>query len=142
MIDPLETVLAWLRQDPALAELVGTRVAAKHRYGDATNGWATSQASLMVRLDGGLPDLDAPVQPVRLEVRCYAPSQHGAMQVWRRLVEISRATVRRAVLTASGSGLLHYLLQASGPSLLYDPDVRMDLVLCFFEALVAEEEVA
>lgn len=142
MIDPLETVIAWLRQDAALVALVGTRLASKHRYGDPTNGWPTTQTGLMVRLDGGLPDLYAALQPIRLEVRCYAPSQVQGMAIWRRLVEISRKTERRPVLTSTGSGLLYRLLQASGPSLLYDSDVKLDFVMCFFEALVSEAEAA
>ncbi len=139
MIDPLETVLKWLGQDAPLAALVETRLAAKHRYGD---GWLVTQPGLMVRLDGGLPDLYGALQPIRLEVRAYAPSQVEAMAVWRRLVEISRTTERRPVLTSEGSGLLYRFNQASGPSLLYDNDAKLDFVLCFFEALVSEDEAA
>lgn len=142
MIDPLEAVIKWLAADPALVELVGTRIAAKHRYGDSVNGWATTQAGLMLRLDGGLPELYVPVQAVRIEARCYAPSQVQAMAIWRRLVEISRDTSRQTVLTTEGGALLHALNQASGPSLLYDSDAALDFVMCFFETFVAEEAVA
>lgn len=138
MIDPLETVIKWLQQDAFLAALVGTRIAAKHRYGET---WKATEPGLMVRLDGGTPDLYAAVQPIRLEIRCYAPSQPQAMAVWRRLVEISRATDRRPVLTASGGGLLYFFNQSSGPSLLYDQEVKLDFTMCFFDALVAEGEV-
>lgn len=138
MIDPLEAVLVWLKQDAPLTELVSTRIASKHRYGD---GWLVTQAGLMVRLDGGIPDLYAALQPVRLEARCYAPSQVEAMAIWRRLVEISRDTDRRSVLTTNGGGLLYRFNQSSGPSLLYDSEVKLDFVMCFFDALVAEGEV-
>jgi len=138
VIDPLEIVIKHLSADPALAELVGTRIAAKHRYG---NGWTVGQAGVMVRLDGGLPDLYGALQPVRLEIRCYAPSQVEAMALWRRLVEISRESERRPVLTSGGGGLLYRFNQASGPSLLFDSDAKLDFVLCFFEALVNEGEI-
>ncbi len=144
MIDPLETVIAWLKQNALLTELVSTRIAAKHRYGQENSEsqrWPVTQAGLMVRLDGGIPDLDATLQPIRLEVRCYAPTQLQAMAIWRRLVEISRDTDRQAVLTTNGGGLLYRFNQSSGPSLLYDSDVKLDFVMCFFDALVAEGEI-
>ena len=136
MVDPLEVVIAWLGQDADLANLVGTRIAAKHRYGVS---WTAGLAGLAVRLDGGLPDLYAAVQEIRLDVRCYASTQQLAVQVWRRLVELSRDRERVPVLAASGSGLLYRFLQASGPSLLYDTELKMDFVLCFFNALVSED---
>lgn len=149
MIDPLEVVLQELRSDGALAALVGDRIAAKHRYGadapldvaQGAPGWSGGEAGLMVRLDGGEPELYGPLQNVRLEVRCYASSQRQAMQIWRRLVEISRNTDRVEVDTGDGVGLLHELLQASGPSFLYDDTVGMDFVLSFFNASVGEESV-
>jgi hypothetical protein len=141
VIDPLEVVIKWLAADAALAELVSGRVASKHRYGDAVTGWLVSQAGLMVRLDGGLPDLDATLQPIRLELRCYASSQVEATAIWRRLVEISRDTDRRSVMTTNGGGLLYRFNQSSGPSMLYDQDAKLDFVMAFFDALVAEGEV-
>lgn len=138
MIDPLEVVIKWLTQDAELAVLVGTRIAGKHRY---ATGWKTTEAGVMIRLDGGTPDLYGALQPIRLEVRCYAPTQAEAMAIWRRLVEISRDTDRRPVLTENGGGLLYRFIQASGPSLLYDEDVKLDFAMCFFEALVAEGEI-
>lgn len=138
MIDPLEVVIKYLAGDAALTELVGTRIAAKHRYG---TGWTVAQTGLMVRLDGGQPDIDATLQPIRIEARCYAPSQVEATAIWRRLVEITRDTDRRPVLTANGGGLLYRFNQSSGPSLLYDQDVKLDFVMCFFDALVSEGEI-
>lgn len=139
MIDPLEAVIQYLKEDASLTELVGGRIASKHRYGEL---WAAGEASLTVRLDGGVPDLYVALQNPRLEMRCYGASQPEAMRVWAQLVEISRRTQRVAVTTSDGLALLHYLQQASGPSLLYDDEVKMDLVLCFLDALVAEVAVA
>lgn len=150
MIDPLEVIIAFLLADAKLQELVGTRVASKHRYADASPGaagmgakaWATNERGLMVRLDGGAPDLYAPVQNVRLEVRAYAPSTPEAMRVQARLIEISRATERVNVDVSGGRALLYRFLQDSGVSLLYDDTLGLDYVLVFFTASVAEAAVA
>jgi hypothetical protein len=149
MIDPLEAVIALLRADGSLTELVGDRIAAKHRYGDASKqiagqgapGWSTDDAGLALRLDGGSPELYAPLQDVRIEARIYAGSQIEGMQVWMRLVEISRDVDRALVDTTGGRALVHEFLQDSGPSLLFDSDLSMDLVLAFFGASVGEEAV-
>lgn len=149
MIDPLETAIVYLMQDGALKELVGDRIAAKHRYGDSSpamaghgaKGWAVGASGLAVRVDGGTPDIYAELQEVRLDARCYADSAANAMKVWRRLVEISRETDRVEVETQSGTALLHSLLQESGPSTLYDNTIGMDFVLAFFSVTVGEEAI-
>jgi len=139
VIDPLETVIQYLKGLPSLVDLLGDRIASKHRYGES---WAVGEPSLTVRLDGGVPDLYVPVQQPRLEVRCYASDQPHAMWVWANLLTITRSTHRVQVATTRGPALLHYLQQASGPSLLFDDQLSMDFVLCFLEALVAEQAVA
>jgi hypothetical protein len=138
MVDPLEAVLCYLRADTALAALVSTRIDSRHRYGGT---WTAAQSGLMVRLDGGQPNIDVALQPIRLEVRCYAPSQYQAMAIWKRLVEISRAVSRNSASVTGGKSLLYRLNQESGPSALYDTEVGMDFVMCFFSALVAEGAV-
>lgn len=142
IIDPAEAVIAFLAADAGVQALVGARVASKHRYGEQTGGWKVSETGLSVRLDGGTPDIDVPVQEIRLETMAFAVSQAGAMRVWRELVRVARRTNRNVVNTSAGKGLIYRLNQASGPSLLFDQDLRMDVALCFFEALVSELEVA
>lgn len=146
MIDPLEAVIQWLRKDLALNALVADRIAAKHRYGDPTLAtvpdWSTANAGLMVRLDGGAVDLYAPLQAVRLELRCYAPSQWQGMQIWARLVELSRSGERFVVDTSAGAALVHQWQQASGPSALFDAEMSLDFILAFFNAVVGEEEAS
>lgn len=139
MIDPLETVIEFLKTDAGLAALVSTRIAAKHRYAEA---WTVGEAALVARLDGGDVQIYVPVQRVRIETQCYAASQVAAMAIWRRLVELSREGERWLVETSQGDALLHFFLQFSAPSLLWDFDVGMDFALCFFEVLVGEGAVA
>lgn len=141
MIDPIEAVLALLRADAQLAALTGGRIASKQNYGRGRGQWEAGQVGLVVRPDGGLPDLDVPVQPLRLEADIYAPTQPQAVAVWLRLVALSRAVVRRVMTTTQGAALVYWLHQASGLSLLHDRDLGMELALGFFEAQVAEEVV-
>lgn len=140
MIDPLEPVLNYLMADSELAALVGDRIAAKHRYGK-NGAWDAGQPGLTVLLDGGTPDIYAPVQTVRLEARAYAISQAEAMRIWRRLVMIGRQTTRVTAPTSQGPALVYWLNQASGPSMLFDAATGMDTVIGFFEAAVGESAV-
>ncbi len=96
----------------------------------------------MVRLDGGIPSLYVALQPIRLEIRCYASSQYLASRTWQRLVELSRETGRQAVLTSTGSALLYWFHQSSGPSMLHDKQINLDFIMSFWDALVAEQEIA
>lgn len=139
MIDPVEAVIRLLSEDAALAELVGTRIAAKHRYG---HGWKTTESGVMVRPDGGIPALYVPLHQLRFEVRCYAADQETAIRVWQRLVEISRETDRARVAVSGGRALVYRFLMASEPSLLFDAEADLDFALCFFETAVAEDAVA
>lgn len=136
VIDPLETVITWL--ETALTSVSG-RVAGKHRYGA---GWTETQTGVSVHLDGGTPELYAPVAVPRFEVRIYADDQVKLMDVYRALVALSRANGRLAVVTTKGTALVHYFLPASGLSMPYDETLRMDVGVCFFEAMIAEEATA
>jgi len=136
MIDPLETIIAYLRQRPELLDVVGTRLGAQHQYGTV---WQKTQTGLVILADTGWPQRELPVQPLRLESRCYAPTQLEAMKIWMALVQVSRVTARVIVSTTGGPALLYYFLQDSGPSMLYDDVVGLPVVMCFWAILVAEE---
>ncbi len=143
IVDPLETVLVYLQGDYDLSDLTGGQIAAKHRYGEeAPGGWAAGSTSLTVNLDGGRPELYAPVQDVRLEVIARAGSKAEAMAVLLRMQELSRATNRVRVMTSQGAALLYFLVPDSGSSLPYDADLGMDEALAFYRALVAEGEIS
>jgi len=136
-INPIEVVVAYLREQAGLQAIVGGRIDTKHHYG---SGWdRMTDASLVVQVGyGGTADTDTPTQPLPLEMLAYAPTQARAVEVWRAVVDVSRATQRELVVTTEGSGLLYNLLQESGLSLIYDPEVQMDLAACFFTARVSE----
>lgn len=135
-IDPLETIITWL--ETALTSVSG-RVAGKHRYGE---GWTETQTGVSVHFDDGTPALYAPVAVPRFEVRIYADDQIKITDVFRALVTLSRANARFAVVTTKGTALVHYFLPASGLSMPYDETLRMDVGVCFFEAMVSEAAIS
>lgn len=136
MIDPLETIITWL--ETALTSVSG-RVAGKHRYGE---GWAESQTGVSVHLDGGQPDLYAPVHSVRFEVRIYATNQPAVTAIWQALITLSRENERFGVDVSGGNkALIHYFKPVTSLSIPYDDVLRKDVGVCFFEAMIGEESL-
>jgi hypothetical protein len=136
IIDPLETIITWL--ETALTSVSG-RVAAKHRYGE---GWSETQTGVSVHLDGGNPEIYAPLADVRIEIRIYADDQIKIVDVWRELVALSRANARFAVSTSKGVALVQNFIQQSGLSMPYDEILKMDLGVVFFGVKIGEEAIA
>lgn len=137
MIDPLEVVIRYLLSQPTVTALVNNRVAAKHEYG---SGWSVKTRAITLHLDGGIPDYNVQHQTIQMQARCYAEEPADAVALWRALIELSRATTNRPMVTTSlGNALLYWLLPASGPSLLYDPAVGLNMVIALFSANVAEK---
>lgn len=132
MIDPLEAIIKWL--ETALTSVSG-RVAGKHRYG---SGWTESQTGVSVHLDGGTPDLYAPVSRVRFEIRIYATEQPAVTAIWQALIALSRENERFTVAISGGTALVHYFKSATNLSIPYDDVLKMDVGVCFFEAMVSE----
>lgn len=145
MVDALEALIAWAARDQDLATLLAAapgrpQVAAKHRFGD---GWEIPSSALTLRYDGGgLADLYTQRQVPRIEARCYGASQAQAAGVYAALQVLARRTERARVQTAQGLALIYWWNMVSTPSLLVDPDSKIDYVLAFMEAAVAEVAVA
>lgn len=139
MIDPLEAAIKFLLERAELADL-NRRIASKHRYGE---DWTTVQSSLVVILDDSDPNHYVPIQDVRLEVQSYAADDATAMDTWLKLVEISRACNRVAVLTSKGDALVYSFLQESGPSYLPDKDLdKLKRIISFWRVQVGEASVS
>lgn len=134
-IDPLETIITWLENT---LTIVGGRVAGKHRYGV---DWTETQTGVSVHLDGGAPELYAPVAVPRFEVRIYADDQVKVVGVWMALNDLCRESSRFTVDTLRGKALVHYFLPASGLSMPYDEVLKMDVGVVFFNAMVSETAV-
>jgi len=138
VIDPLITVIAYLKTDAALSALVGTRIAIRHQYG---NGWSNTQAGLVVQLDGGLPELYVQDQRVRLQLMAFAPTYAETLQIYRAVQGISRAFQRSEVTTTLGTALMRYFLMETQPTNLYDEAVDLPFTLFFMRAAVDERDL-
>lgn len=136
MIDPVETVVTFLRSTTLNATLDGRIVAGRALYGDV---WQLGQAALTVRPSGGDPDAYVPVRVARLEMRCWGPSEQQAYAVYLELASVAARTGRQGVaLTSGDTALLHQMLEASGPSLIWDGEVQAWSVVVFYVATVGE----
>lgn len=137
-IVPLEAVIAYIKGDSGVQAQVGSQIASKHKFG---SGWEIPSKAIQVQPSPGPVDVDTPVEQMRLEVRCYGGSQYEALQVYGAFRDLVRATERVTVETTTGKALIYRLLLNASPSLLYDPEVEIDLVMVFAQTAVAEEEV-
>lgn len=145
MIDPLTAIIQLLRQDAGLMAATSEQIGAKHRFllANSDRAWTVAQgrgALQMFYAAGRLPDLDLDIQSVRLEARAYGISQDEANAVWRRLVEVSRATLRTVVTSGDGQSLVYFLAQDSGPEFGIDPEINIDMIRQFYRADVCELE--
>ena len=136
MIDPLEVMVVYLAAQ--MGSQVAGRVAAKHRFGTV---WTVGQKAIAVHLDGGEPDLYAPVSNPRFELRFYGADTPEILGLWGTVVALSRAVNRLPVAVSGGAALLQSFTQASGLSLLYDDEIKVNFGMAFFEAIIAEEAV-
>lgn len=131
MINSLEVIIQYLKA----SGLSTSQIASKHRFGES---WEAGSKAIVVRLDGGTPDIDVPVQDVRVEVRCYAASDYLALELLNEITALSRSINRELQNVSGGGGLLYFLNQTSGQSVLFDPDLNMDFALQFFVAKISE----
>lgn len=137
--DTLGAIIQKLRLNADLLALVNDRIATRHRYGlpPDQGGWQTNEPACTVHLDGGRIDQDLPLERLRVEIRCYAPTAAGAFEVYRAILSGCRS--EREFVEVDGQRLLIYsFLPGSGPVLLPAPDLGMEMVSGFFEALVGE----
>lgn len=151
MIDPIATVIAYLSAEPAVRAVVGSRLAAKHKYGlglsdNETNpdAWTPGQQALRIQPAGGTPDVDTATQRLDLVATCFGESQARAMEVYRGLITACRHTERTRVPTADGDALLYYLVAVGAPVFGFEPigdQVGVDYVTVTLRCAVSECEL-
>lgn len=142
LVDPVETVIEHLRSQADLNVLVAGRIAAKHKFGEAAGSdWDFGAQAMQVWLAGGRPRLDTPEQTITLEARCYGASQAEAWAVYGALVQVTRDTGRTRVQVSTGFALLYYLTIAQAGAFGQDQDTGLDMVTCFLNAMVAEQDI-
>jgi hypothetical protein len=139
LINPVEVVINWFLANAASFG-VGTRVAGQHRFG-TENAWTPGQRCITARMDDAELSNYVPLHAVRLEVRFYGASQADAAAMWMAMLPLARAVRRNAISTDLGNALLHSLVQSSGPSMLYDPEINVDYVLMFWTGIIGENSI-
>lgn len=138
MIDPLEAVVQYIRRFADLNTLTAGQVAAKHKFGD---GWEIPSKAITLRVNGGPVDLYTERQIYRMDARMWGESPWEAGRVYRAFVGMTRSMTRAKVETTDGNALIYWVVPRSSPSQLYDQELKMDYVLIFLEAAVAETSV-
>lgn len=141
ILDPLEAVIKYLLADAELTALVGGRIAERHEYGEDEGGWTLPETGIQIQLDSGTPQVDLPIQQLRLEVSIFSGAVEDAVKVYRRIVQLTRDTGRVVVSTTDGKAVMYWMVISSAPSQLYDADLDVPYILFFLEAVTAEEAV-
>ena len=133
-VNPIETLVTYLRAQSALS---GVNIDTKHKYGE---GWdALTDASIILVPSGGTVDRYAPILDLVLEVWGYAATQYAAVELWGDLVGVARATNREPVtVTGANVALVYSFQQESGPNLVWDDVVRLDVCNSMFSARLGE----
>lgn len=145
MIDPLAAVMSRVASDADLNLLTSGRIAAKHKYAlpatDSTR-WPTPSKALVLSYGSGSDvDRDTGRQLPRIEARCYGESEYEAGRVYRAVIAITRRDDRVTAVTGDGTALIYWLLADGPPSIAFDVDVQLDMVLVALVAAVAEDPI-
>ncbi len=131
-MEALEAVIQYLKG----AGLSTSQIASKTHYGDA-DGWDVGSPAIVVRLDGGDPNLYAVMNRARIEVRTFAMGDYAAMALMDEVATAFRKAERVDQAVTGGSALIYWINPESGKSILFDPDIQMDFGLQFFEAAIS-----
>lgn len=129
-MEALEAVIQFLK----LQGLSTSQIASKTHYGD---DWEVDSPAIVVRLDGGDPNLYAVMNRARLEVRTFAAGDYAAMALMDEVATAFKAAERVDQVVSGGTALIYWINPESSKSMLYDPDVKMDFALQFFEAAIS-----
>ncbi|PKN98005.1 MAG: hypothetical protein CVU42_13865 [Chloroflexi bacterium HGW-Chloroflexi-4] len=138
MINGLEATIQLLKASGLSVD----QIASKHRYGESGVGvWKPGSRSIVIRQDGGDPNLYIEAQTIRIEVRFFASSDYLALELANELYELTKSIERVEQLVNGGTALIYSLLPTSGQSQLFDQDLKMDFVLQFYNVQVSEKSV-
>ena len=114
-VDPLATLIAFLKTNGDLTALVGTSI-----YGGDRPQQASGSA-LTLQLSGGGPHPDLAVSDVLVDMHCWGgvgpDGPHRASSIWRA----THAALNVAHRSVAGAHLL-WAVEERGPTSLRDPD--------------------
>lgn len=142
MIDAPTALINYYEEQATVASLIGSRIAAKHKFGTGNaDAWPKPSKALVLSPSGGNPDLYIAQQGQRFEARCYGERVREAMKVYDTVIEATRAFQRTVVETIGGRALIYFIVADSGPDALFDIELELDYIQVFLRASVAEEAV-
>lgn len=136
LIDPIAAMIAYLKSKSALTDVVGDRIAAKHRYGVA---WDKSEAGLVVRAQGGEDETYLPATRPTFEFEGYADNTLDAINIYLALDEIADECKRASVVTPQGSALIYYMVRVGQLRLYYDVGLEMDYSFIAYNTMINKE---
>jgi hypothetical protein len=150
-VDPLATLIAYVRSSSDVRALVGERIAVRHKFAMADQrnhtpgGWLTPSAAITITpigSDGEDPIncRDAAMYLLRCTLRCFGRSEREAMAVYRALLLLDQPTAK-VIHTPDGSAYLYYFLIEEAPVVDLDPDLRVDFVSGTIRAGIARHYV-
>ena len=144
-VDALEAILAYVGDDADLRALIGSQLAARHKYGLAESSaerWPAGSSGLaLTPTTGEAPD-DAGQVRLRLEARAYATTPQRAAAIIARLRVLGDDFVRTTVTTHGGlTALIYWIVPDDAPEHVFDPDIKMAYVRMPLRASVAGESV-
>ncbi|WP_110513744.1 hypothetical protein [Herpetosiphon llansteffanensis] len=133
MIDPIAAILKLFSDNTNVREIVGDRVAGKHKFAQAgsPNAWKADQSCIVAKDDlGSVPDIDIGDHVGRVELRCYGATPAAARKVYNTLIELMRAIPGRTTAnTSNGTALIYSLVMDASPFTTVDPDLSIDMVV-------------
>ena len=129
-MNALEVVIQYLKA----ASLSTRQIASKSHWGD---GWEPQSSGVVVRMDGGDPNLYEVINRERIEVRTYAADEIACMGLMEEVENACRKVQRFTQAVTGGTALIYWINPDSGRSVLFDEDVQMPFTLQFFEAAIS-----
>ena len=136
MINALEATIQLMKTSGLSVD----QIASKHRYGESGAAiWQPGSSSIVIRQDGGDLNLYVEVQTIRVEVRSFAKNDYLALELANEVYALTRSIERVEQKVSGGMALIYSFLPASGQSQLFDPDLKMDFVLQFFNVQISEK---
>lgn len=134
MINALEAIIQFLKA----GNLSTDQIASKGHFGD---GWAAASKGVIVRLDGGSPDIYTPVVTPRLEIRCYGADDLEAMQLAMEVGARLKSANRTLQMTRSGTAMIYWALPETEVSLQWDDTTNQDFALMFYGCAISEQSI-
>ena len=136
MIDPVETVVTYLRGTEIGDTVEDRLVAGRARFGSE---WTIGQKAINLLPMGGPTELYVPLRNVRIASQSWGATEHDSYSTYLALMDqAARVNRQRVVLNDGQAALLHALLEVSAGTLLWDDEVGCWTTVAYLMAIVGE----